>query len=166
MEGSDVQFNVSHSHGMGLIAIARGRKVGCDIERIEPRFADEQIPERFFSPREVAALRALPESEQCEAFFRCWTRKEAFIKACGMGVSMALDSFDVTLGESAALLRGAEGWIVRAVEAPEGYAAAIVLQDLRRASRPGSRTQPTTMPTSSFMSSMTKSGGAAANVSG
>ena len=79
-----------------------------------------------------------------------------------MGVSLALDSFDVTLGQPAALLRGAEGWFLRSVEAPEGYAAAIVLQDLRRASR----TQPTTMPTSSFMSSMTKSGGAAANVSG
>jgi 4'-phosphopantetheinyl transferase len=170
LEGSDVQFNVSHSHGMGLIAIARGREVGCDIERIEQRFVDEQIPERFFSPREVAALRALPDSEQCHAFFRCWTRKEAFIKACGMGVSLALDSFDVTLGQPAALLRGADGWFLRAVEAPAGYAAAIVMQDLRRVSRPGSRTpaplQPTTIQTSSFMSSMTKSGGASANVSG
>ncbi len=165
LDGSNVQFNVSHSHGMGLIAIARGREVGCDIERIEPGFADEQIPERVFSPSEVAALRSLPEAEQCQAFFRCWTRKEAFIKACGMGVSLPLDSFEVTLGQTAALLRGADGWFLRAVEAPEGYAAAIVLQDLRRVSRPPSL-QPTTMPTSSFMSSMTKSGGAAANVSG
>jgi 4'-phosphopantetheinyl transferase len=162
LEGSEIRFNVSHSHGVGMIAIARGREVGCDIERIEQKFADEQIPERFFSPAEVAALRALPEAEQCQAFFRVWTRKEAFIKACGMGMSLALDSFDVTLGEHAALLRGAEGWFLRAVKAPEGYAAAIVLKDLRRKRRP----QPTTMPTSSFMSSITKSGGASANVSG
>jgi 4'-phosphopantetheinyl transferase len=136
LEGSEIRFNVSHSHGLGMIAIAQGREVGCDIERIEQKFADEQIPERFFSPAEVAALRALPEPEQCEAFFRCWTRKEAFIKACGMGVSLPLDSFDVTLGRRAALLRGAEGWFLRAVDAPEGYAAALVLKDLRRKSRP------------------------------
>jgi 4'-phosphopantetheinyl transferase len=129
LEGSDVRFNVSHSHGLGMIAIARGREVGCDIERVDPSFADEKIPEQFFSPHEVAALRALPESEQCAAFFRCWTRKEAFIKACGMGLSLPLDSFDVTLGERAALLRGAEGWSLHSVDAPEGYATAVVLED-------------------------------------
>jgi 4'-phosphopantetheinyl transferase len=155
LEDSDIRFNVSHSHGVGMIAIARGREIGCDIERIDPSFAGEQIPERFFSPREVAALRALPESEQCQAFFRCWTRKEAFIKACGMGVSLPLDSFDVTLGARAALLRGAERWSLHPVDAPEGYAAAMVLED-----------QPRTMPTNSFMLSMTKSGGASANDSG
>jgi len=133
--GSDVRFNVSHSHSMGMIAVARGREVGCDIERIEQRFADEQIPERFFSPYEVAALRALPQSEQRDAFFRCWTRKEAFIKACGMGVSFGLDTFDVSLGDRTELLRGAEGWFLRGVEAPDGYAAAIVLKDLRRVTR-------------------------------
>ena len=142
LEGSDVQFNVSHSHGMGLIAIARGREVGCDIERIEPGFADEQIPERVFSPYEIATLRALPEPDQCEAFF-CWPDAQVI---CAhremMGVSLALDSFDVTLGESAALLRGAEGWFLRAVEAPEGYAAAIVMQDLRELA---AGDQPTTM---------------------
>jgi len=128
MEGSEIRFNVSHSHGMGMIAIARGREVGCDIERVEQKFADEQIPERFFSPAEVAALRALPAAEQCEAFFRIWTRKEAFIKACGMGLSLPLDSFDVTLGRRAALLRGGEGWSLDSVDAPEGYAAAVVLE--------------------------------------
>jgi 4'-phosphopantetheinyl transferase len=120
---------------MGMIAVARGRELGCDIERIEQSFADEQIPERFFSPREVAALRALPKPEQCVAFFRCWTRKEAFIKACGMGVSFGLDAFDVSVGDRAELLRGAEGWFLRAVVAPEGYAASIVLKDLRRVRR-------------------------------
>lgn len=129
LEISDIRFNVSHSHGLAMIAVARGREVGCDLERIDPSFADEKIPEQFFSPYEVAALRALPEAEQCRAFFRCWTRKEAFIKACGMGMSLALDSFDVTLGTDAALLRGAEGWSFESVRAPEGYEAAVVLAD-------------------------------------
>lgn len=144
LEHSHIRFNVSHTHGMAMIAITQGREVGCDIERIDPSFAGEQIPERFFSPYEIRALRALPETDQCDAFFRCWTRKEAYIKACGMGVSLALDSFDVTLGpdQPAALLRGADGWTLHAMDAPEGYAAAVVLAD-----------QPAiTMPTSSLIS--------------
>jgi 4'-phosphopantetheinyl transferase len=154
----EIQFNVSHAHGMAMIAMTQGREVGCDIERIDPSFAAGQIPERFFSPYEIAALRALPIAEQCDAFFRCWTRKEAYIKACGMGVSLDLASFDVTLApdQPAALLRGADGWSLHPVDAPAGYAAAVVLRD-----------QPAiTMPTSSLISSITKSGGAAANVSG
>ena len=158
IDGSDTRFNVSHSHDMAMIAITRGREVGCDIERIDPSFSEEQIPERFFSPYEVATLRALPLGDQCDAFFRCWTRKEAYIKACGMGVSLELNSFDVTLApdEPATLLRGAEGWSLHAVDAPVGYAAALVLADQSGI----------TMPTSSLKSSITKSGGAAANVSG
>ncbi len=177
---SEIRFNVSHSHGMAMIAITRGREVGCDIERIDPSFADENIPERFFSPYEVAALRALPAEEQCDAFFRCWTRKEAFIKACGMGMSLALDSFDVTLtADRAMLMRGGDGWSLHNADAPKGYAAAIVLEDSQAeacaiSSRSLSCVAQTsvcvhpaiTMPTSSLISSITKSGGAAANVSG
>jgi 4'-phosphopantetheinyl transferase len=154
---SDLRFNVSHARCMGMIAITRGREVGCDIERIDPLFADS-IPEQFFSPYEVSSLRALPESDQCGAFFRCWTRKEAFMKACGLGMSLPLDSFDVTIAphQPAALLRGADGWSLHSVDAPPGYAAALVTAD-----QPG-----ITMPTNSLMSLITKSGGAATNVSG
>jgi 4'-phosphopantetheinyl transferase len=141
LKGSEIRFNVSHSHGMAMIAIARGRDVGCDIEWIDPSFVDDNIAERFFSPAEVAALRALPASDQCATFFRCWTRREAHIKACGAGFGVPLI---------------AEGWSFHDVSAPEGFAAALVL-----AGQPG-----ITMPTSSLISSMTKSGGAAANVSG
>jgi 4'-phosphopantetheinyl transferase len=156
LENSEIRFNVSHSHSLAMIAIAQGREVGCDVEWIDPSFARETIPEHFFSPYEVAALRTLRVEDQCDAFFRCWTRKEAFIKACGMGLSLALDSFDVSLGRPA-LLRGGEGWSLLDVEAPVGYAAAIALENIQ----PGM-----TMPTNSFISSITKSGGAAANVSG
>ena len=83
---SDLRFNLSHSHGMALYAFCRYAEVGCDIERRDPKFAAEQIPERFFSPDEVRALRSLPLNEQTEAFFNCWTRKEAYIKAVGHGL--------------------------------------------------------------------------------
>ena len=132
---SDVRFNVSHSGGWALQAVTRGGEVGIDIERADPRFAQEQIPERFFSPGEVAQLRSLPAHEQTAAFFRCWTRKEAYIKARGMGLALALDSFDVSLGpnDSPAFLRGAGDWSVqdlplRDLGVPAGYAAAIVAE--------------------------------------
>ncbi len=163
---SEIRFNVSHSHGMAMIAMARGREVGCDVERIDADFADENIPERFFSPYEVRSLRALPAKDQCDAFFRCWTRKEAYIKACGMGMSLALDSFDVTLepDQPAALLRGAAGWEIQNVDVPEGYAGAIVIQDRRKS--PRSFQPATTIATSSLISLMRKSGGAPAKVWG
>lgn len=128
--GSDIFFNLSHSGAWATLAVSAGVEIGIDIERVDPRFAREQVPERFFSPREVARLRALPASQQTAAFFRCWTRKEAYVKARGTGLSLALDSFDVTLmpGEPAAFLRGAGDWSIQDLPAPAGYAAAIVAQ--------------------------------------
>lgn len=128
--GSQVRFNVSHSGDWAMIAVSIGAETGIDIERIEPRFAQERIPDRFFSQREAARLRALPESQQTEAFFRCWTRKEAYIKARGLGMALSLDSFDVSFapGEPAAFLGGADGWAVENLDAPSGYAAAVVAE--------------------------------------
>jgi 4'-phosphopantetheinyl transferase len=121
-------FNVSHSHDVAMMAVSQSREVGIDIERIDASFANDNIPERFFSPREVAALRELPSTLQLDAFFRCWTRKEAYVKARGMGLSLALDSFDVTLapGEPARFLRGADDWSVQSLSPIAGYAAAVV----------------------------------------
>jgi 4'-phosphopantetheinyl transferase len=100
-----VRFNVSHSGGVALYAVAKNREVGVDVERVRPEFAGEAIAERFFSPREVEALRGLPRSQIVEGFFNCWTRKEAYIKARGKGLSIPLDKFDVSLapGETAVL---------------------------------------------------------------
>ncbi len=132
--GYGLSFNVSHSHEFALIAVTEGREVGVDIERLDPRFVTEQIPERFFSPGEVAELRALPQHLQTRGFFNCWTRKEAYIKALGYGLSMALDSFDVSLdpAKPAAILRGVPNWQLQALDlGPElntDYAAAIVAQ--------------------------------------
>ena len=129
VSNSDVRFNVSHSGGWGLQAVTRGGEVGIDLERIDPGFAQDQIPERYFSLREVAQLRALPADQQTAAFFRCWTRKEAYIKARGLGLALALDSFDVTLGPGESpMLSRAEGWSVQDLDAPPGFAAAIVAE--------------------------------------
>jgi 4'-phosphopantetheinyl transferase len=125
-------FNVSHSHDVAMMAVSRSRQVGIDIERIDTSFANDNIPERFFSSREVAGLRELPSTQQLDAFFRCWTRKEAYVKARGMGLSLALDSFDVTLapGEPARFLRGADDWSVESLSSMPGYAAAVVASSL------------------------------------
>jgi 4'-phosphopantetheinyl transferase len=111
-----------------LFAISRTREVGVDIERINPAFAGEQIPEQYFSPAEVKILRSLPKERQTEAFFNCWTRKEAYVKARGLGLSLELHSFEVSLapGEPAAFLRGVEGWSIEALEPAPGFAAAVV----------------------------------------
>jgi 4'-phosphopantetheinyl transferase len=112
-----VHFNVSHAGGIAMIAVSRTREVGIDVERIKPSIAHEQIPERFFAPREVAALRALPESQQVEAFFGYWTRKEAYMKARGLGFALESTSFD------SAELPGE--WALEAISAPPGYIAAL-----------------------------------------
>jgi len=92
-----------------LYAFSHTFEVGVDVELLRPDAADRGVPERFFSPGEVAELRALPESDQAQAFLACWTRKEAFLKARGDGLTLPLDSFDVTLrpGEPAELTRTA-----------------------------------------------------------
>jgi len=102
----DVRFNLSHSHGLALFAFARGRDLGIDLEYVHREVATQQIAERFFSPAEKASLRALPADQQAEAFFNCWTRKEAYVKARGEGLTLRLDQFDVSLvpGEPAMLL--------------------------------------------------------------
>lgn len=131
-----LQFNLSHSHSLALIAVTRGRQVGVDIEYTGRELADEQIARRFFSVAEVAALLALPRPIQIEAFFTCWTRKEAYIKARGEGLSLPLDQFDVTLapGQPAVLLatrpdaQEVRRWTLRELEPGPGYAAALAVE--------------------------------------
>jgi 4'-phosphopantetheinyl transferase len=100
----NIQFNISHSRDLILLAFARDLEVGVDIEFVREDLANQEIAERFFSRVEIDDLTSLPKSLQIAAFFACWTRKEAFIKAKGMGLSIPLDSFDVSLGESSSNL--------------------------------------------------------------
>jgi len=99
-------FNLSHSGGIALFAISAAGSVrlGVDVELIRSDLAHLPLAQRYFSPAEQAALQALPKSQQLAAFFRCWTRKEAFVKALGEGLSVPLDSFDVSLSSAEAQL--------------------------------------------------------------
>ncbi len=129
-------FNVSHSHGMALFAFTREREVGVDIECMLPDRAEMSIARRFFSPYEVAALQAVPAALQTQAFFSCWTRKEAYVKTRGLGLSLDLNLFDVSLapGEPAALLNIREpgqrlvDWALWNLEPGNGYAAALAMK--------------------------------------
>ncbi len=131
-----IHFNISHSHGVALYAIARGREVGIDVERNRREVDADQIAARFFSPREIATLRGLPADLRKYAFFACWTRKEAYIKARGEGLSLPLDQFDVSLipGEPAALLctrpdpDEAGRWSLRELALASGYVAALAVE--------------------------------------
>ena len=101
-----INFNLSHSHGLVLYAITRGREIGIDIEHIRPDLVNEEIVKRFFSYREITFLHALPANMRRKAFFKYWARKEAYIKAKGKGLSFPLNQFDVSLAseEPATLL--------------------------------------------------------------
>jgi 4'-phosphopantetheinyl transferase len=136
LEHSGIKFNLSHSSELALFAVTRGLTVGVDIEWIKADFAGGDIAERFFSATEVQTLRSLPASQQVEAFFSCWTRKEAYIKALGEGVSVPLDSFAVAFapGVPAALLDAkvdpaeVERWSMYNIVVSEGYKAALVVE--------------------------------------
>jgi len=144
---SGISFNVAHSGGVALLAFCRDREIGVDVERMRRDLDVETLARRFFSLEEQKQLAATardeasgvrsnriePNEDKFEAFFRCWTRKEAFIKAKGEGLWLPLDQFDVSLAAGAdnALLATrpdageAARWSLREVEVPPGYAAAL-----------------------------------------
>lgn len=139
IEGFDLDpglpFNVSHSHGLALIAIGGPGRLGVDIERICPRSQPDSFA-GFFAPGEQAALQALPPSLREQAFFTCWTRKEAWIKGRGDGLSFPLDRFEVSVSPDmpASLLRVIDNpeevsrWELRSLEPEPGYAAALAVE--------------------------------------
>jgi 4'-phosphopantetheinyl transferase len=92
-----LQFNLSNSDELALAGFVRGPEIGVDVEYLRPMPDCEKISERFFSQSEREVLRGIPVPRKEEAFFNCWTRKEAYLKAVGEGLAAALDSFDVTL---------------------------------------------------------------------
>lgn len=132
----NLNFNVSHSGNYALFAVILNRRVGIDIEQIRHDFGGEEIARRFFSPREVDSLLSLSQAQQIQAFFSCWTRKEAFIKAKGKGLSIPLDQFDVELRPSqpVRLLQTqwdadeASCWSLKSLSVAENYAAAIAVE--------------------------------------
>lgn len=136
----DLQFNMSHARDVVLVAVAHGRRVGVDIEHIDEPGDVRRIAARFLSPRDRDAIDQLPADRQREAFLRCWTRKEAYMKARGDGISRPLDDFEVTPTPtptheaSRARLRSSanpndtDAWELADVPAPRGFMAAIAVE--------------------------------------
>ena len=131
-----LSFNVSHTDGLALIGIARGRRIGVDVEMANREIEVEKLAERFFSESERRDLKRLRSDELRAAFFRVWTRKEAYIKATGEGLGLPLDQFDVSIsaGDRDALratrpdAAEAEQWTISDVAIRSGYAAAVAIR--------------------------------------
>ena len=131
-----LEFNLSHSQGRVLFAFSREIPLGIDLESVRPVRDKESLVRRFFSPAEASAFLALPASRRLDAFYIGWTRKEAFVKAKGTGLSFGLSSFDVTLtpGSGACLLRtrydeaDVNNWSLSDIDAGAGYRAALALR--------------------------------------
>ncbi|MCB1055772.1 MAG: 4'-phosphopantetheinyl transferase superfamily protein [Acidobacteria bacterium] len=135
-DAAGLSFNLSHSQELALYGLVQGRELGIDVEQLRPMPDAEQIAERFFSRSERETLRRIPAERKADAFFNCWTRKEAYIKATGDGLSMPLDRFDVTLApEDEARMLSAEGdpakaasWSMYHLEPAAGYVGALAIE--------------------------------------
>ena len=135
-DNPEIRFNLSHSGGHALYAVAYGREVGVDVEVVRPKPKAAALVGRFFSTNEKAAFQKLQPHEEKAAFFAGWTRKEAYVKAVGKGLRFPLDQFDVSLkpGDQNALLR-VEGateevkrWSLRDIDLGPGFRAALAVE--------------------------------------
>ena len=136
-ESSRLRFNTSHCGDLAVYALATGREVGVDVEAVRWMGDAEEVAARFFSRRENRVFRSLDHLQKPLGFFNCWTRKEAFIKAIGDGLSYPLDRFDVSLepGQPAKILRVDDtpgdqcGWRLESLSPAPGFVAAVVTQE-------------------------------------
>ena len=133
---SDLHFNLAHCEDLAILAVARGRVVGVDLERIRSLDDAEEMAARFCSPRELAEFQSLPPSEREAGFFRLWTRKEAWLKATGKGIGESLESVEVSFraGHAAGFIRlpeqsgaPASAWSLRELTPAPGFVAALAL---------------------------------------
>jgi 4'-phosphopantetheinyl transferase len=140
---SSLQFNMTHSGDLAVIALTLRRELGVDIEQIGPLADMQQIANHFFCPEEAAEVMCAPQGERERAFFLCWTRKEAYIKATGDGLSAPLGSFRVTVhpDKPARFVHiqhneiEAKSWTLHDFQVAAGYAAALAYRDQPRSLR-------------------------------
>ena len=127
-----LSFNMSHTSDYAVLGVVQSDiPMGIDVELIRP--IEMAVAETHFAPTEFAALEALPDSEKCDAFHRIWTRKEAYLKAWGTGLSTDLNSFTVSIARDDPCLLGCESgeadeWKILNVEAPLGIAGALAIR--------------------------------------
>jgi 4'-phosphopantetheinyl transferase len=130
-----LQFSVSHSGAQIALAFAREARVGIDVERVRTSADCDAIAARFFAPAEQAALASLVLADRIDAFFACWTRKEALLKAIGLGISQGLSRVEVTCrpGDPARVMRSdltevdPAGWSLLDLRVPPGYRSALAV---------------------------------------
>jgi 4'-phosphopantetheinyl transferase len=133
---TSMKFSVSHSDDLALFGFARGHELGVDVERIRPEIEVEDLAARYFSPNEFEKLRSLPADQQREAFYCGWTRKEAYLKARGEGLSFPLDRIEVSLTpDEPAMIRKVSGdpdvsrrWIVQHLSPAPRYVGAAAVE--------------------------------------
>ncbi len=131
-------FNLSHSGNFCLIGVTRSDKIGVDIEKINKEFSSLEIAKNYFSKKEYSEILNLPIHERTKAFYYCWTRKEAYIKAEGKGLSIELDSFDVTISEKKVkILRindssNVNNWQLYNLPINDEYCASVALYGIRK----------------------------------
>jgi 4'-phosphopantetheinyl transferase len=131
-----LRFSCSHSADWALIALAQNRDVGVDVEQHRPLPDAGDLARNFFSDFEIAEFERLPEPARTEGFFNCWTRKEAFVKAIGLGLAYPLKKFSVTLapGRPAALVDTAgdsaarKNWLMASLDVAPAHSAALVFE--------------------------------------
>ncbi|MBE9572639.1 MAG: 4'-phosphopantetheinyl transferase superfamily protein [Proteobacteria bacterium] len=136
VDHNKISFNMSGSFEVSVFAFACGRQVGVDVEYIRPMDDVQSIVSNFFSPGEKSAFEAVEENQRLKAFFNCWTRKEAYLKALGKGLRQPLDSFEVSLGPGTAprliwVRDNAQEvfkWSIRSFIPEPGYVGALVFK--------------------------------------
>jgi 4'-phosphopantetheinyl transferase len=131
---TEITFNLSHCREVALVAVARGRAIGVDIERVQIEVDFRALARTVFSDGEQATLDAIAGDAQREAFFRGWVRKEAFVKARGEGLSLPIREIEVSLALDAALLTtphapcDARGFVLYDLDVMPGYVAALAVE--------------------------------------
>jgi 4'-phosphopantetheinyl transferase len=129
-DAAGVEFNLSHSHERAVLAVNHGHEIGIDIEFAKADFEFLDVAGHFFTPREVTALRGLPAPLQRQAFYKCWTSKEAFLKAKGTGLSGTLDEVEIVLdGKQVRINASVPGWWLTALDPFDGYEVAVVTKN-------------------------------------
>jgi 4'-phosphopantetheinyl transferase len=127
-----LDFNLSHSGELALVATARGPRVGIDVERLRPGRNPLRVADRYFSEAEAAAVRALPERDRPAAFLRYWTAKEALAKGLGSGLTVPWGELELVQqpGGAMAPVKAAEGWrLLEVRDLPEDYCGTLAVDD-------------------------------------
>ncbi len=129
---TDLDFNLSHSGELALVAVARGLRVGVDVERARRGRDPLRVADRYFSRAEVEAVRAFPQADQPAAFLRYWTAKEALAKGLGLGLQAPIGQLELAAQPSGTMVpvRLARDWrLIELTDLPDGYSGALAVDD-------------------------------------